>query len=82
MSSLIPGNTSLKEKELLTEEKYRECLDQFGIQSFKVGIGAEAIRELLRKVDVEALWNERDTKMKGSVSSAVNKKLTKRPESH
>ena len=73
-----PGNTSLKEKELLTEEKYRECLDQFGIQSFKVGIGAEAIRELLRKVDVEALWNERDTKMKGSVSSAVNKKLTKR----
>ena len=73
-----PGNTSLKEKELLTEEKYRECLEQFGIQSFKVGIGAEAIRELLRKVDVEALWNERDTKMKGSVSSAVNKKLTKR----
>ncbi|GJL56915.1 MAG: DNA-directed RNA polymerase subunit beta' [Nitrospirales bacterium] len=75
---LDPGNTSLKENELLTEEKYRECLDEFGIQSFKVGIGAEAIRELLRKVDVEALWNERDTKMKGSVSSAVNKKLTKR----
>ncbi|WP_447970535.1 DNA-directed RNA polymerase subunit beta' [Nitrospira sp. M1] len=75
---LDPGNTSLKEHELLTEEKYRECLEEFGIQSFKVGIGAEAIRELLRKVDVEALWNERDTKMKGSVSSAVNKKLTKR----
>ncbi len=73
-----PGNTPLKENELLTEEKYRECLDEFGHQSFKVGIGAEAIRELLRKVDVEALWNERDTKMKGSVSSAVNKKLTKR----
>ena len=73
-----PGNTPLKENELLTEEKYRECLDEYGQQSFKVGIGAEAIRELLRKVDVEALWNERDTKMKGSVSSAVNKKLTKR----
>ncbi|MCA9471719.1 MAG: DNA-directed RNA polymerase subunit beta' [Nitrospirales bacterium] len=75
---LDPGNTPLKENELLTEEKYRECLDEYGHQSFKVGIGAEAIRELLRKVDVEALWNERDTKMKGSVSSAVNKKLTKR----
>ncbi|GJL52332.1 DNA-directed RNA polymerase subunit beta' [Candidatus Nitrospira salsa] len=75
---LDPGNTALKENELLTEEKYRECLEEFGIQSFKVGIGAEAIRELLRKVDVEALWNDRDTKMKGSVSSAVNKKLTKR----
>ena len=30
-----------------------------GPQSFRVGIGAEAIRELLRKVDVEALWNDR-----------------------
>ncbi len=73
-----PGNTSLKEKELLTEERYRECLDEFGSQSFRVGIGAEAIRELLRKVDVEALWNDRDTTMKGSVTSATNKKLTKR----
>ncbi len=73
-----PGNTSLKEKELLTEERYRECLEEFGSQSFRVGIGAEAIRELLRKVDVEALWNDRDTTMKGSVTSATNKKLTKR----
>ncbi|MGB0909744.1 MAG: DNA-directed RNA polymerase subunit beta' [Nitrospirales bacterium] len=73
-----PGNTTLKEKELLTEERYRECLDEFGSQSFRVGIGAEAIRELLRKVDVEALWNDRDTTMKGSVTSATNKKLTKR----
>ncbi len=73
-----PMNTPLKEKELLTEEKYRECIDQYGIQSFRVGIGAEAIRELLRKVNVEELWNDRQVKIKGSISSAVNKKLTKR----
>ena len=73
-----PMNTPLREKELLTEEKYRECIDQYGVQSFRVGIGAEAIRELLRKVNVEELWNERQVKMKGSISSAVNKKLTKR----
>ena len=73
-----PMNTPMREKELLTEEKYRECIDQYGVQSFRVGIGAEAIRELLRKVNVEELWNERQVKMKGSISSAVNKKLTKR----
>jgi DNA-directed RNA polymerase subunit beta' len=73
-----PMNTPMKEKELLTEEKYRECVDQYGVQSFRVGIGAEAIRELLRKVNVEELWNDRQVKIKGSITSAVNKKLTKR----
>ena len=73
-----PMNTPMKEKELLTEEKYRECIDEYGVQSFRVGIGAEAIRELLRKVNVEELWNDRQVKIKGSISSAVNKKLTKR----
>ena len=73
-----PMNSPLKEKEMLTEERYRECIDQHGAQSFRVGIGAEAIRELLRKVDVDALWNERQIKVKGSITSAVNKKLTKR----
>ena len=33
-----PGDTSLKEKELLTEEKYREYFDQYGSQGFRVGI--------------------------------------------
>jgi len=75
---LDPGNTPMHEKELLTEEKFRECVEQYGSQSFKAGIGAEAIRELLRKVDIEELWNERHIKVKGSLSSAANKKLTKR----
>ncbi len=51
---LDPGNTSLKDRELLTEERYRECVEEHGANSFKVGIGAEAIRELLRKVDIKA----------------------------
>ena len=73
-----PGDTSLKEKELLTEEKYREYFDQYGSQGFRVGIGAEAIRELLRKVDIETLWNERHEKVKATTSVALTKKLTKR----
>ncbi len=75
---LDPGNSTLKERELLTEERYRECVEEFGATSFKVGIGAEAIRELLRKVDIEALWDERHEKIKSTTSVAVGKKLTKR----
>ncbi len=73
-----PGDTPLKENELLTEEKYREYFDQYGSQGFRVGIGAEAIRELLRKVDIETLWNERHEKVKSTTSVAGTKKLTKR----
>jgi len=75
---LEPGSTPLKEKELLAEEKYREVVDQYGSQAFKVGIGAEAIRELLQKVDIEALWSERHDKVKSTTSIALTKKLTKR----
>ncbi|MCZ6580596.1 MAG: DNA-directed RNA polymerase subunit beta', partial [Nitrospirae bacterium] len=45
---------------------------------FKVGIGAEAIRELLQKVDIEALWGERHDKVKSTTSITLTKKLTKR----
>ncbi|GJL60772.1 MAG: DNA-directed RNA polymerase subunit beta' [Nitrospirales bacterium] len=75
---LDTGNTNLKERELLTEERYRECAEEYGASSFKVGIGAEAIRELLRKVDINALWDERHVKIKSTTSAAVGKKLTKR----
>ena len=75
---LDPLETPLKEKELLTEEKYRECVDQYGPQAFHVGIGAEAIRELLRQVDIEALWGERHEKVKTPASAALTKKITKR----
>ncbi|MXX11529.1 MAG: DNA-directed RNA polymerase subunit beta' [Nitrospira sp. SB0667_bin_9] len=75
---LDPQDTPLKEKELLTEEKYRECVDLYGPQSFRVGIGAEAIRELLRQVDIETLWAERHEKVKATTSAALNKKITKR----
>ena len=75
---LDPGNTDLKDRELLTEERYRECVEEHGVTSFKVGIGAEAIRELLRKIDIEALWDERHDKIRSTTSVAVGKKLTKR----
>jgi DNA-directed RNA polymerase subunit beta' len=42
-----PGDTTLSKREVLSEQKYREARDKFG-NRFKAGMGAEAIRELLR----------------------------------
>ncbi|MBD3878797.1 MAG: DNA-directed RNA polymerase subunit beta' [Quinella sp. 1Q5] len=50
-----PGNTDLKPKELLTEGQFRFLCDSFGRNSFKVGIGAEAIQLLLQQIDLDSL---------------------------
>ncbi len=49
-----PGNTPLKEQQLLTEEQYRECRLKYG-DSFKAGMGAESVRDLLRRLDLDAV---------------------------
>ena len=50
---LDPGNTTLAYKQVLHEKEYREAIDQFGEGSFKVGMGAESIKELLMAIDLE-----------------------------
>ena len=73
-----PGSTSLKAQELLTEDKLRDLQNEHGAGAFKAGIGAEAIRDLLRKIDINAQWDELHVKSKTTVSVAVKKKLAKR----
>lgn len=46
------GDTPLSQKQLLTEAEYREGLDKYG-NKFKALMGAEAIEELLRKIDLD-----------------------------
>jgi len=48
-----PGNTPLKKKELLSEEKYQEALTKYGA-NFKAKIGAEAVQDLLKELDLDA----------------------------
>jgi DNA-directed RNA polymerase beta' subunit len=72
-----PGDTPLKAKELLTEDEYKKKTSEFGSR-FKVGMGAEAVRELLKMVDLEVLSAELKVKIKEAVSIGVKKKLTKR----
>ena len=52
-----PGNTTLTKREILTEQKYREARDKYG-NAFKAGMGAEAIRELLRDLNLRKLQEE------------------------
>jgi DNA-directed RNA polymerase beta' subunit len=72
-----PGDTPLKFKELLTEDDYKKRNAEYGSR-FKCGMGAEAIRELLRGVDLETLSVELKLKIKEAASIGVKKKLTKR----
>jgi DNA-directed RNA polymerase subunit beta' len=47
-----PGETALSKKQLLTEKEYRDAQDKYG-NTFRVGMGAEAIKELLCQIDLE-----------------------------
>ena len=50
---LDPGNTPLLYKQVLTDKEKMDYEDQYGYGSFKTGMGAEAIKELLMAVDLE-----------------------------
>ena len=71
------GDTPLKEKELLAEDEYKKKLSEFG-NRFKAGMGADAIRELLRKVNLDTLAKELKEKIDAVSSLGVKRRLTKR----
>lgn len=60
-----PGTTGLSEKQLLSEREFREAVEKYG-SKFKYGMGAEAIKELLRKIDLDKLAVELKIQLKES----------------
>ncbi len=74
---LDPGETPLNRGELLTEEKYRQTVQEYG-SGFIAGIGAEAIKQLLMNLDLETLAMELREDMSKTNSMAKRKKLAKR----
>lgn len=50
---LDAGNTGLQYKQVLSEKEYREEMEKYGYGAFRVGMGAEAILELLQSIDLE-----------------------------
>jgi DNA-directed RNA polymerase subunit beta' len=71
------GPSQYKSGELITEEKYLEAKDKFG-DKFLGGIGAEAMRECLRRIDVEEESKTIRADMRGTSSDAKRKKLARR----
>ncbi len=70
----VPG---IKEKEILTEEKYRELNKEYA-GKFTARMGAEAIKELLRRVEVDKLSEELRERMKSDASLQKRIKFAKR----
>src|SRR6187455_1385822 len=75
---LEPGLTSLKPLQLLSEEDYLKAQEEFGEDSFTAAIGAEAIRELLKALDLEKIAADLRVEIAESTSELKPKKLAKR----
>ncbi len=73
-----PGLTPLKNRQLLNEEEYVIAQDEYGQDSFTALIGAEAIRELLRGLDLENIAAQLKVEIAEATTELKPKKLAKR----
>ena len=73
-----PGLTELEPKQLLSEEEYMDAQDAHGEDAFTAMIGAEAIREILRNMDLEADAAQLRIDVKEATSELKLKKASKR----
>ena len=72
-----PGDTPLQERQLLSEEEYREALEKYG-ETFTARMGAEGVRDILAKIELEEQLEQLETEMENTRSKQTRKKLTKR----
>jgi DNA-directed RNA polymerase subunit beta' len=74
---LDPGETDLKSKQILNEEEYYDAVERYGSTAFEAGMGAESIRVLLDKIDLDRLAENLREKMKDKGPKS-DKRLLKR----
>ena len=72
-----PGDTPLKEGQILTEQEYLDASEKYQ-DDFKAEMGAEAVRKLLRKIDLKALMKDLEEQMENTRSKQNRKKIAKR----
>ena len=72
------GDTPLKDGQLLTEEQYREAKGQFGADAFDAGMGAEAVRRMVRLLDLDAVSKELREELGTTRSKQRRKDIIKR----
>ena len=68
-----PGRTPLEEKQLLTEQEYLQALDEYGDDAFTARMGAEAVREVLAKIDFEPMTGELQEQMLSTRSKQIKR---------
>ncbi len=68
----------VKKKDLMSVDKARKLTEEHGSEALKVGMGAEAIRELLRDLDLDSLARDLRAQMLGETSVQKRKKIVKR----
>jgi len=73
-----PGDTGLKRGELLSEDQYQELLEKYGT-SFRAKIGAEAVLDLLKEIDLDAIskrsYKQLETVKEGAAARRILKTL-------
>src|SRR6202162_2288772 len=75
---LEPGLTPLKDRQLLSEDEYLKAQEEFGGDSFTATIGAEAIREMLKALDLDKMQAELRAGILETDSDIKKKKTAKR----
>ena len=73
-----PGLTSLKDRQLLSEDDYLRAQDEFGQDTFTAMIGAEAIREILKSMNLEQIAVQLRQEIAEATTELKPKKLAKR----
>ena len=75
---LDPGTTDLTYKQVINDKEYNDAVEKFGANSFKAGMGAEAIKELLQAVDLDKEAEEIRNTIETSTSAQKRAKEVKR----
>ncbi len=75
---LDPKDTELEKGELVTDERLLELKEQYGRDAFRVGIGAESVRQLLQELDIPGECTRLRVEMREATSEAKRKKIAKR----
>ncbi|SCZ68039.1 DNA-directed RNA polymerase subunit beta' [Epibacterium ulvae] len=73
-----PGLTDLQFGQMMTEEEYMDAQDQYGMDAFTANIGAEAIREMLSMIDLEAEAETLRAELAEATGELKPKKIIKR----
>ncbi len=73
-----PGETPLKEYQLLTETEYNEAVAKYGAEAFEAGMGADVIRTCLRRLDLDEMMVKLEEEIENTRSKQTRKKITKR----